>query len=119
MINLRPTIYQALSTNQTILSLLGGEHIYYMTAPYADELPRITYFEYLNIDNSFAENQPIASNIGFQLDIWSTGDTSAIAMAVDDAMKGIGFSRTYAIEEYEEELRLYRYVMRYTIEIEL
>lgn len=119
MENIRPTVFQSLKTNQDLLSLLGGENIYYMIAPNSAELPRITYFEYLNIDNSFAENVAIGSNIGFQIDVWSDGDTSAIAVIVDDVMKGIGFSRTYAIEEYDEEVRLFRFVMRYTTQIEL
>lgn len=119
MENIRPIVFQALANDQTLLSLLGGEHVYYMIAPNSAELPRITYFEYLNIDNSFAEDTPVGSTIGFQIDIWSDGDTSDISSTVDNVMKGIGFSRTYAIEEYDEEVRLFRYVMRYTTQIEL
>lgn len=119
MKNIRPIVFQALANDKTLLSLLGGEHIYYMIAPDSSELPRITFFEYLNIDNSFAENKAIASNIGFQIDIWSDGDTSDIALAVDNVMKKIDFSRTFAIEEFDEEVRLFRYVMRFTTQVEL
>jgi hypothetical protein len=119
MKNIRPIVFQALANDSTLLSLLGGENIYYMIAPNSAELPRITYFEYMNIDNSFAEDEAIGSNIGFQIDIWSDGDTSDLSVAVDNVMKGIGFSRTYAIEEFDEEVRLFRYVMRYTTQVEL
>jgi hypothetical protein len=119
MENLRPIILQALTNDQTLLSLLGGAHIYSRIAPNSSELPRIIYFEYLNIDNSFADDEAVGSNIGFQLDIWSDEDTTEIGQAVDDIMKGIGFARTYAIEEFDEEVRLFRFVMRYTVQIEL
>lgn len=119
MKNIRPIVFQALATDQNLLSLLGGEHIYYMIAPDSSELPRITYFEYLNIDSSFAENNAVQSSIGFQIDIWNDGDTSDIAVEVDHVMKGISFNRTFAIEEFDEEVRLFRYVMRYTTQVEL
>lgn len=119
MENIRPTVFQALANDPTLLSLLGGEHIYYMIAPQSAELPRITFFEYLNVDNTFAENVATGSNIGFQIDVWNNGDTSTLSLTVDDVMKGIGFNRTYAIDEFDEEVRLNRYVMRYTTQIEL
>jgi hypothetical protein len=119
MENIRPIVFKALASDLNLLALLGGENIYYMIAPKSAELPRITYYEYLNIDNSFAEDMPTGSNIGFQIDIWSDGDTSSLSLAVDNVMKGIGFNRTYAIEEYDEEVRLFRYVMRYTTQVEL
>lgn len=119
MKNIRPVVFQALASNQDILSILGGENIYYMIAPQSSEVPRITFFEYINMDNSFAENVAVASNIGFQIDIWSKSDTSELALAVDKAMKSIDFNRTYAIEEFDEEVRLFRYVMRYMTQVEL
>lgn len=93
MINLKPMIVQALESNPTLISLLGGFKIYNITKPNQDENgnpinpPYITFFEITNFDSDYADDEPFASEIHFQIDIWSMGSTSKLAQEVDGTMK--------------------------------
>lgn len=113
MKNLRPVIVQALESDLTLISLLGGKRVYYHKAKDAQEFPRITFFELNNTGDSYADNQEIASDISFQIDIWSKNSTSAIHTKVDEIMKNIGFFRYSVADLYESDTKVYHYAMRY------
>ncbi|CEH28860.1 hypothetical protein AM501_27305 [Aneurinibacillus migulanus] len=118
MIDIKPKILQALESNQALISLVGhdkdGEtRIYQVTAPYADDFPRITFFEMDNVDNRFADDTAIASEIRIQIDVWSKGSTSKIANEVDKTMKSLGFRRTASTDLYEDDTKVFHKGMRY------
>lgn len=113
MKNLRPLIVQALENDPVLVSLLGGNRVYYHKAKNALEFPRITFFELNNTGDSFADNQEIASDISFQIDIWSKNSTSAIHVKVDEIMKNIGFFRYAVADLYESDTQVFHYAMRY------
>lgn len=113
MINIKPKIVQALESNQALVSLLGGKRVYQLVAPNPDEFPRITFFEMDNIDDRFADDEAISSEIRIQIDIWSKKSIPKIADEVDKTMKSLGFRRTASADLYEAEERIYHKGMRY------
>jgi hypothetical protein len=119
MMNLKPMILQALESNQALISLLGGPRIYQLVAPDPNEFPRITFFELVNMDSRFADDEAIASEIHFQIDVWSKESTTAIAQEVDRTMKSIGFRRYSAADLYEEDTQVFHKGLRYKTMIEI
>ncbi|SDY84730.1 DUF3168 domain-containing protein [Thermoactinomyces sp. DSM 45892] len=115
MINLKPQIKQALERNQELVSLLGGNRIYQLTAPNKTEFPRITYFELVNRDAGFADDQSISSHIMFQISIWSdeAKHLSLLGNQIDLSMKSLGFSRIFSTDFYEEDTQIFHRPMRY------
>lgn len=113
MINIKPKIAQALESNQALVSLLGGKRIYQLVAPNPDEFPRITFFEMDNIDDRFADDEAISSEIRIQIDIWSKKSIPKIADEVDKTMKSLGFRRTASADLYEEDTKVFHKGMRY------
>ncbi|MED0672036.1 DUF3168 domain-containing protein [Aneurinibacillus aneurinilyticus] len=113
MINIKPKIVQALESNQALVSLLGGKRIYQLVAPNPDEFPRITFFEMDNVDDRFADDEAISSEIRIQIDIWSKKSTPNIADEVDKTMKSLGFRRTASADLYEEDTKVFHKGMRY------
>lgn len=123
MIDIKPVVLQALESNQALVDLIGQDRdglvrIYQRgTVPYADEFPRITFFEYVNYDNEFADDEEIGSLIAVQVDIWHMVSTTAIAKAVDKAMKAAGFRRTSAADLYEDDTKVFHKGLRYQIQM--
>lgn len=122
MINLIPIVLQALESNPALVSLIGYDRdgsarIYQLAAPYADDFPRITFFEMINFDSDFADDEAIESRISFQIDIWSKESTMPIAKEVDRTMKELGFRRTSTADLYEDDVKVYHKGMRYTIAV--
>lgn len=111
--DVKVTIRDALLANVTLISMLGGQRIYQLSAPISTEYPRITFFEVVNRDSEFADNQSIASEISMQIDVWSKGSTSSIAKQVDITMKSLGYVRTSAPDFYEDDTKVYHKAMRF------
>ncbi|PGC80334.1 tail completion protein gp17 [Bacillus toyonensis] len=119
MINVRPEIVQALENNQELVSLLGGNRVYYRKGKHAEEFPRITFFELDNRPEGFADNEEIESEITVQIDIWSKGSTTVIHQKVNEVMKSMGFSRYAVADLYEEDTQIFHYAMRFAKGVEL
>jgi len=117
-IDVKTEIRTALIANTQLTTLLGGQHIYQLVAPNAEQYPRITFFEVDNVEAAFADDSAYASDVFVQVDVWSKGSTSAIAGEVDETLKGLGYSRTRAPDFYEEETRVYHKAMRYRRQFE-
>lgn len=115
MINLASDILQALEDDTALVELLGGKRIYRMTAPDAEEFPRITFFELDNTDVLHADDEAKGSLIYFQVDVWNKGATSAIAAEVDRVMKSLDFMRYSAPDLYEPDTGVHHKAMRYRI----
>ena len=111
--DVKSIVRAALLDNAALVALLGGHRIYQLRAPNASEQPRIDFFEVVNRDSEFADNQSIGSEIVMQISIFSSGSTSAIAGEVDRTMKSLGYFRTSAVDQYEPDTGLFHKPMRY------
>jgi len=114
MIDVKPEILGTLKNNPALTTFLGGQRIYQLVAPNADEFPRITFFEMSNFGSQYADDTESASEILVQVDVWSKGSTSKIAPEVDRTMKQIGFKRTSTADLYEDDTKIFHKAMRYT-----
>ncbi|AFH62264.1 tail completion protein gp17 [Paenibacillus caseinilyticus] len=114
MINVKPEVLEALREDEELLLLLGGPRVYQMVAPEPGKFPRITFFEISNVDDGYADDSVISSQIVIQVDVWNKTNTSAIADRVDAVMKNIGFSRSGSADLYENDTGIFHKAMRYT-----
>ncbi|WP_055108956.1 DUF3168 domain-containing protein [Paenibacillus ihumii] len=118
MIDLKSTITQALRSNAALASLLGRDEkgnvkVYPEQSPDIS-MPYVTYFELTNYENKFANDRSISSEIHFQVDVWSNGNTFPIAQAVNETMYELGFFRRAARDFNENEKGIYHKVLRYS-----
>ncbi len=116
--DIKTRIRSALLVNTDLVELLGKDKhgnvpIYQLRAGDPEKFPRITFFEVDNRDNEFADDQPIASQIVVQIDVWNTASTSAIAGQVNKTMKALGFTRSSAPDFYEEDTKVFHKAMRF------
>ena len=118
MLNLKPQILQALRGNATLVSLLGGPKIWPEVAPDDRTYPYVTFFELVNVDDQYADDKAYASEIHYQVDVWSKGNTTAIAQEVNKTMEALGFYRTGAVDLYEDDTKTYHKALRYKINLE-
>jgi len=116
--DVKTTVRAALIANAALIGLLGGPRIYQFKAPNASEQPRIDFFEVVNRDSEFADNQSIGSEVVVQISIFSLGSTSAIAGEVDRTMKSLGYFRTSAVDQFESDSSLFHKAMRYRTNIQ-
>lgn len=119
MINIKSDVNKALSGNQRLVLLLGGDHVYQLQAPNADEFPRITFFEVFNVPAAHADNRETASRIEMQVSIWTVDENKSketeIASEVLSSMLTIGFMRSSSTDLYERDTGIYHKAMRFTI----
>lgn len=117
MIDLKPTIQQALRSNAVLDSLLGKDKkgnvkVYPEVAPDIT-CPYVTFFEIVNFDNNYADNTALSSEIHFQVDVWTQGDTGPIALEVNRTMEELGFTRSGSKDLYEKDTKKYHKILRY------
>lgn len=115
MINLKPTILEALKDNPTLTTLLAGPKIYFQIAPQGVNAPYVTFYELTNFDSHYADDTAIASEIHIQISIFSPASTTQITEQVDNTMKSIGFTRTSATDLYEGDTKLYHKALRFSV----
>lgn len=118
MFNLKSAIVSALLGNAALISLLGKDSIgqtavYQQVAPEALVFPRITFFELSNVDSVYMDDDVFSSEISVQIDIWSKGNTSAIATEVDNTMRSIGWKRFGSQDLYEDDTQIFHKALRY------
>ena len=115
MIDLKPTIYSALK-NDSELSTLISDRVFFMQVPTTAKIedgPCITYYEQNNSPALVGDGRELASESVFVIDVWSKGNTTAIAQAVDNIMSGLRFDREFAADLYEADTGVYHKSMRY------
>jgi hypothetical protein len=115
MITMKSVIRTALINDVALVKLLGGQRVYAIRAPNAEEYPRITYFEMTNFDANHADDQAYSSRMVYQIDVWSKNNPDPIAIEVDRVMKSISFSRAGAADLYEDDVQVYHRALRYGI----
>lgn len=115
MITMKSAIRTALINEDALVKLLGGQRVYAVRAPDANEYPRITYFEMTNFDANHADDQVYSSRMVYQMDIWSKENPDPVAVEVDRVMKSIGFSRAGGADFYEDDTQVFHRALRYGI----
>lgn len=114
MQNLKTNVLTALQT-ATALSTLTG--FFFQYPPDFTNLPLLSYFELDNTGDLYADDQEIASEIIFQIDLWGKTSLSNYANAVNSAMVSLDFARMQSQDLYEVDNRIYHKAMRFRIEV--
>lgn len=73
--------------------------------------PYITFFEYLDNNEAYADNVETLAGHYMQVDIWSKTDYTDIVSQTKELLKTIS-SKTYETEMYENETQTYHKVIR-------
>ncbi|MCB2300654.1 hypothetical protein [Clostridium tagluense] len=79
----------------------------------------ITFFNYLENLENYADNEATSESCYIQVDVWSLGDYSILIKNVLESLKLAGFRRTYMTEMYENDTKLYHKIIRITKNKEL
>ena len=72
----------------------------------------ITFFNYLENIESYADDEETSTGNYIQIDIWSKGDYTTLVNSVLEALRQAEFQRTYVTEFYENDTKLYHKVIR-------
>lgn len=73
----------------------------------------ITFFNYLEQGEQYADNEEKETGYYIQLDLWSKNDYTELAHNIKDYMKAAGFIRTSAADLFESDTKIYHKVMRF------
>lgn len=74
--------------------------------------PYITFFEYSDPSESFADNQETSIGHYIQIDLFSKTDYTDVFASAKNLLKAAGFMRKPGTEFYETETLLYHKVIR-------
>ena len=103
MVNSKPSIATALSTDTALIALIPKVRMFSSIAAFTTTptYPYLTFFELMNIPALQADDIECESEVTIRVDIWGTGSLSTIAGHVDRILKTISFGRNYAIDNDE------------------
>ena len=113
MLNVKPTVYTALSTDTALVALVTGG-IFADRNPDGGTYPCIVYTEISNVPALNADNVEDISRVTIQISVMTdSGSTSAIAERVDEIMTlALGFSRQFSGDIMDGNIKIK--AMRYT-----
>lgn len=119
MIDLGGQIKSALETDPDVVAHAGEKKVHRLKAPEGIKSPYITFFEVVNDDTNFADNEPLSAKLIYQVDVWcEKKDVShlvPLSNGAEKVMKALDFSRIDAQEFYENDTGLYHKAVRYQI----
>ncbi|PRS61120.1 hypothetical protein C6344_04260 [Bacillus sp. GBSW19] len=106
----------ALIKNNELKQLVtGGFHN--LVADDVAAFPRVVFSEITNRDQEYRDNRSAASEVRFQLSIFSKADTrkheTEIAKLIDKLMKDLGYGRYDSVDLYETDTKIFHRGMRY------
>lgn len=106
----------ALIKNDELKQLVtGGFHN--LVADDVAAFPRVVFSEITNRDQEYRDNHSAASEVRFQLSIFSKADTrkneTEIAKQIDLLMKDLGYGRYDSVDLYETDTKIFHRGMRY------
>lgn len=109
MINLKPQIYKKLKEISNV------EVSYFYPEKWVKEKRLISYYELDNSEASGADDEEYSSNIAIQVDIWCDmpSECSKLAIEVNKKMKELEFTRTLALDLYEQGAMKHHKTMRF------
>ena len=104
MVNAKPAIATALSTDGELIALIPKTRMFDGIATFsgAPIYPYLTYEELANIEALHSDDAEAESEVTFRIHIWGTASTSAIAGHVDRIMHSIEFGRNYSRDQDEQ-----------------
>jgi hypothetical protein len=113
VIDLKSTIVSTLEADTTLKSLIS-DRVYFLSVPEEPTFPCITYREENNTPAlaPFGSPEPAAWTV-FVIDIWSKGDTTTIAAAVDAVMRSLGLIRVFGGDLFEQDTKVFHKSMRF------
>jgi hypothetical protein len=78
----------------------------------------ITFFNYLEQGEQYADNEEKVTGYYIQVDVWGKNDYTELVEKVKDQMRAAGFIRTSAADLFEEDTKIYHKAMRFFIQNE-
>ena len=103
MVNQKPAIATALSTDAELIALIPKARMFSSVAAFTTtpEYPYLTFFELANSPALQADDDEVESEFTIRVDLWGTASLSIIASHVDRILKTIGYGRNYAMDNDE------------------
>ena len=81
------------------------------------EKPYLTFFNYLESGELYADDDEMTTGYYTQLDLWSEGDYAELVEQIHTRMTEAGFFRRSFSDLYEQNTNLHHKVMRYYKEV--
>lgn len=78
-----------------------------------DESTYITFFEYLEQGEDFADDKEEVTGHYIQVDVWSKGNALKVSKEVKKKLIEVGFTRRSEFEDYEPDTKLFRRCIRF------
>ena len=103
MVNQKPVIATALSTDTALIALIPKIRMFSSIAAFTTTptYPYLTFFELMNLSALQADDDEVESEVTVRVDLWGAASLSVIASHVDRIMKTIDFGRSYAMDNDE------------------
>lgn len=76
----------------------------------------ITFYEYLENDEDYADDEATSTEHYIQLDIWSKGNTKELKKQVKLLLKEVGFRFQEGQDFFETDTEIYHIAMRFYID---
>lgn len=109
MINLKPQILKKLKETS------ADDVSFFYPQKWTKGKKLISYYELDNSEASQADDEEYSSNISIQVDVWcdTSNECSKLAIEVNKKMKELGFTRTLALDLFEEGAIKHHKTMRF------
>lgn len=109
--------------NNELISLVGRDKsenpkIYLLIAPDNTAPPYVEYEVFNETGSMYAENKEIATSYKIQIDIFTKGSYTAIVNMIKKIMKENGFLKEFGGSLYENDTKLFHYILRFNYESE-
>ena len=103
MVNQKPAIATALSTDTALIALIPKIRMFSSVAAFTTtpEYPYLTFFELANSPALQADDDEVESEFTVRVDLWGAASLSIIASHVDRILKTIGYGRNYVMDNDE------------------
>ena len=111
MHNIKPLVLEALE------SVEGFKDVFQSFPDAFKKLPVASFYEAYNAPQSSADDDEYLSEITVVVDVWAktSGETSALAVETNDAMKRVGFVREFASDINDPESDIRHKTMRFRL----
>jgi len=115
--DVKALVYNALKSDATLLSALGGDatKVQFSFPNDFNALPVVTYREDDQAADEYLDDAATADRSVIQIDTWTVNtSTSTIAKAVDSVMAGLMFHREFSSDVPNQDATIFHRVARYT-----
>lgn len=113
--SLKVIILEKLNASTALTNIVSNR--IYFNYPFTTlELPCITYFEVVSVDNKYADNKSNGSRRLFQVDIWSSKSsksTTYLANIISKLMLELDFEKLSQTDMFHRDMQIYRKLMQF------